>query len=142
LGSRLCAGNREATAAISASASRLDRVDETFVKVRGEWRYLYRAIDKDGAPVDFLPTAKRDLDAAKRFFRGSRRKPLSFRQYELVIRGDTESITLPSMDDCRLLSRTEQFTRIYFERRVDALGVHCLCDRFSVMRLFWSAFHR
>ena len=34
-----------------------------------EWRYLYRAIDKHGEAVDFLLTAKRDLDAAKRFFR-------------------------------------------------------------------------
>src|SRR4051794_1970555 len=33
------------------------------------WRYLYRAIDKHGTPIDFLLTAKRDLDAAKRFFR-------------------------------------------------------------------------
>ena len=45
------------------------RVDETYVKVRGEWRYLYRAIDKHGTPVDFLLTARRDLEAAKRFFR-------------------------------------------------------------------------
>jgi IS6 family transposase len=45
------------------------RVDETYVKIRGKWRYLYRAIDKHGVPVDFLLTAKRDLDAAKRFFR-------------------------------------------------------------------------
>ena len=45
------------------------RVDETYIKVRGQWRYLYRAIDKDGNPVDFLLTANRDLDAAKRFFR-------------------------------------------------------------------------
>src|SRR4051794_24286977 len=45
------------------------RVEETYVKVRGQWRYLYRAIDKHGTPVDFLLTAKRDLDAAKRFFR-------------------------------------------------------------------------
>ncbi len=45
------------------------RVDETYVKVRGQWRYLYRAIDKHGTPVDFLLTATRDLDAAKRFFR-------------------------------------------------------------------------
>jgi transposase-like protein len=45
------------------------RIDETYIKVRGEWRYLYRAIDKHGNPVDFLLTAKRDLDAAKRFFR-------------------------------------------------------------------------
>jgi IS6 family transposase len=45
------------------------RVDETYIKVRGEWRYLYRAVDKHGTPIDFLLTATRDLDAAKRFFR-------------------------------------------------------------------------
>jgi IS6 family transposase len=45
------------------------RVDETYVKIRGEWRYLYRAIDKHGVPVDFLLTAKRDAAAAKRLFR-------------------------------------------------------------------------
>ena len=45
------------------------RIDETYIKARGEWRYLYRAVDKHGNPVDFLLTAKRDLDAAKRFFR-------------------------------------------------------------------------
>src|SRR3954467_7937369 len=45
------------------------RIDETYIRVRGQWRYLYRAIDKHGEAVDFLLTAKRDLDAAKRFFR-------------------------------------------------------------------------
>lgn len=45
------------------------RIDETYIKVRGQWRYLYRAIDKHGTSVDFLLTARRDLDAAKRFFR-------------------------------------------------------------------------
>ena len=45
------------------------RIDETYVKIRGKWRYIYRAIDKHGNPVDFLLTAKRDLGAAKRFFR-------------------------------------------------------------------------
>ncbi len=45
------------------------RVDETYIRIRGEWRYLYRAIDKHGEAVDFLLTAKRDLEAAKRFFR-------------------------------------------------------------------------
>src|SRR3954467_9200528 len=38
------------------------RVDETYIKVRGQWRYLYRAVDKHGNPVDFLLTAKRDLE--------------------------------------------------------------------------------
>ena len=45
------------------------RIDETYIKVRGEWRYLYRAVDKHGNLVDFLLTANRDLEAAKRFFR-------------------------------------------------------------------------
>ena len=45
------------------------RVDETYIKIRGQWRYLERAIDKHGTPVDFLLAAKRDLEAAKRFFR-------------------------------------------------------------------------
>ena len=45
------------------------RIDETYIKIRGQWRYMYRAIDKHGTPVDFLLTAKRDLEAAKRFFR-------------------------------------------------------------------------
>ena len=45
------------------------RVDETYIRVRGQWRYLYRAIDKHGEAVDFLLTAHRDLDAAKGFFR-------------------------------------------------------------------------
>ena len=37
-------------------------------KVKGVWKYLYRAVDKEGKTVDFLLTAKRDMAAAKRFF--------------------------------------------------------------------------
>jgi transposase-like protein len=46
-------------------------VDETFVRVGGEWRYLYRAVDGTGQTVDFLLSAKRDKRAAKRFLRGA-----------------------------------------------------------------------
>ena len=45
------------------------RLDETYVKVKGVWKYLYRAVDKAGATVDFLLTAKRDRKAALRFLR-------------------------------------------------------------------------
>ena len=45
------------------------RLDETYVKVKGSWKYLYRAVDKAGATVDFLLTAKRDRKAALRFLR-------------------------------------------------------------------------
>ena len=43
------------------------RLDETYVKVRGQWKYLYRAVDKTNNTVDFLLTAKRDRKAARRF---------------------------------------------------------------------------
>lgn len=45
------------------------RMDETYIKVKGQWRYLYRAIDKEGQTVDFLLTARRDKKAALRFFK-------------------------------------------------------------------------
>jgi transposase-like protein len=43
------------------------RMDETYIKVSGQWKYLYRAVDRGGDTVDFLLTAKRDLAAARRF---------------------------------------------------------------------------
>jgi len=44
------------------------RVDETYIRVKGNWTYLYRAVDKQGRTVDFLLSEKRDKAAAKRFF--------------------------------------------------------------------------
>ena len=43
------------------------RVDETYIRVKGKWVYLYRAVDSTGATIDFLLSAKRDTVAAKRF---------------------------------------------------------------------------
>jgi putative transposase len=45
------------------------RMDETYVKVKGSWKYLYRAVDKAGATADFLLTARRDRKAVLRFLR-------------------------------------------------------------------------
>ncbi|MFL9921882.1 IS6 family transposase [Paraburkholderia fungorum] len=47
------------------------RMDETYVKIRGAWSYLYRAVDKDGNTVDFLLRAHRDKTAARRYFEKS-----------------------------------------------------------------------
>ncbi|CAG9181062.1 hypothetical protein LMG23994_04567 [Cupriavidus pinatubonensis] len=51
------------------------RVDETYIKVSGQWKYLYRAVDRLGQTVDFRLTAKRDMAAARRF---NRRTPGRF----------------------------------------------------------------
>jgi putative transposase len=59
------------------------RMDETYIKVKGVWKYLYRAVDKEGKTVDFLLTAKRDKVAANRFFEKAMRH-----------NGDPEKVTM------------------------------------------------
>ena len=49
-------------------------MDETYVRVRGEWMYLYRAVDKIGKTVDFLLSRNRDVNAAKAFLRKAMRQ--------------------------------------------------------------------
>src|SRR5579859_7912694 len=44
------------------------RVDETYIKIKGTWMYLYRAVDSAGHTLEFLLSATRDAQAAKRFF--------------------------------------------------------------------------
>jgi transposase-like protein len=45
------------------------RLDETYVKVGTAWKYLYRAVDSAGNTIEFMLSAKRDISAAKRFFK-------------------------------------------------------------------------
>jgi transposase-like protein len=59
------------------------RVDETYIKVAGEWTYLYRAVDQNGKTVDFFLSQSRDVRAAKTLFR-----------HALLKHGDPLSITL------------------------------------------------
>jgi putative transposase len=44
-------------------------MDETCIRVRGKWTYLYRAVDRDGQTLDFMLSERRDLAAARRFFK-------------------------------------------------------------------------
>ena len=49
--------------------------DETYIKIKGRWTYLYRAVDGRGQTIDFLLSARGDAAAAKRFFRKALRQP-------------------------------------------------------------------
>jgi transposase-like protein len=59
------------------------RMDETYIKVNGHWKYLYRAVDKEGDTIDFLLRAKRDKAAAMAFFKKAMRA-----------NGDPEKVTM------------------------------------------------
>jgi putative transposase len=49
-------------------------MDETYIKVKGEWCYLYRAVDKQDQTIDFLLTEHRDQEAALRFLKQAMRR--------------------------------------------------------------------
>jgi IS6 family transposase len=73
------------------------RLDEPYVKVGTGWKYLYRAVDSAGDTIEFLLSAKRDVSAAKRFFRklmrANHRRLPSIHQKEVA--GDAMFSLLP-----------------------------------------------
>jgi transposase-like protein len=75
------------------------RVDETYIKVKGEWKYLYRAVDSQGKTVDFMLSAKRDKKAAKRFLKKALRS--NHNQIPRVITVDKNAAYPPAIDDLK-----------------------------------------
>ena len=75
------------------------RVDETYIKVKGEDKYLYRAVDSEGNTLDFLLTAKRDAQAAIRFFRKAMKAVHT--QEPRVINVDKNAAYLKAIDELK-----------------------------------------
>lgn len=75
------------------------RIDETYIRVQGKWKYLYRAVDSTGKTLDFLLSAKRDTQAAKRFFR--KMLKATHTQRPRVINVDKNAAYPPAVDDLK-----------------------------------------
>src|SRR6185503_452061 len=75
------------------------RVDETYVKIKGQWYYLYRAVDSTGQTIGFMLSAKRDARAAKRFFRKMLKAPKH--QCPRVINVDQNKAYPPAVEELK-----------------------------------------
>lgn len=97
------------------------RVDETYIKVKGKWKYLYRAVDSKGNTLDFLLSAKWDATAAARFFRKALRAPHT--QAPRVINVDKNAAYPLAMDDLKTDEQLPETTELrqvkYLNNRVE-----------------------
>jgi transposase-like protein len=82
-------------------------IDETYIKVRGQWRYLYRAIDSNGDTVEFWFSERRNLTAAKRFLRKALKR--HGRPERIVI--DGSQTNREAILSCDATSRLEDHSR-------------------------------
>ncbi|GMA65777.1 hypothetical protein GCM10025859_62170 [Alicyclobacillus fastidiosus] len=86
------------------------RVDETYIKVKGKWTYLYRAVDSKGQTVDFMLFSSRDVQAAKRFFRKALSSPHN--QTPRVITVDKNPAYPPALQQLKDKTEIRQETSI------------------------------
>jgi IS6 family transposase len=96
-------------------------VDETYIEVRGEWKYLYRAVDSEGNTLNFMLSAKRDGKAAAHFFRKVLRSQHT--QTPRVITVDKNAAYPVAMDklkqDQTLKAETELRQSKYLNNRIE-----------------------
>ncbi len=97
------------------------RVDETYIRVKGQWKYLYRAVDSEGNTLDFLLSAQRDAAAVERFLR--RTLNASHTQIPRVINVDKNAAYPPAVADLKAdeqLPETTQLRQVkYLNNRVE-----------------------
>ena len=119
------------------------RVDETYIRVKGKWRYLYRAVDSSGATLDFLLSAKQDAAAAKRFLT----KALGRQNHPVprVINTDKHASYPPAivqLKDERVLEETANIAPVHYLNNVLEQDHRAIKRRVRVsqhFRSFWAA---
>ena len=123
------------------------RVDETYIKVKGEWKYRYRAVDSEDNTLDFMLSAKRDARAAQRFFRLALKS--SHNQEPRVINVDKSAAYPPAIDELiadQTLTKTTELRPVkYLNPLLSLRGQkntmltlnlrynHELCDRLPIL---------
>jgi len=117
------------------------KVDETYIKVKGKWKYLYRAVDSSGRTLDFMLSAKRDAKAAKRFFKKALRA--NHTQMPRVINVDKNAAYPRAVDDLKeaetLPEETELRPTKYLNNLVEQ--DHRRIKRLTNPGLGFGAFH-
>jgi IS6 family transposase len=119
------------------------KIDETYVKVKGRWMYLYRAVDKEGATIDFYLSVHRDQLAAARFLK----KALGADHNTIprVINVDKNAAYPPALDSAKVSGFLPDETEL---RDVKYLNNRVECDHRRIKRLinhglgfkgFWTA---
>jgi len=91
------------------------RVDETYIKVKGKYKYLYRAVDSKGNTIDFLLRAKRDKAAAKRFLK--KLLKASHSEKPRVINVDGNASYPPATDELKkegILSKSSKLRQVKY----------------------------
>ncbi len=78
--------------------------------MKGQWKYLYRAVDSEGKTIDFLLSAKRDASAAERFFRKTLKA--THTQMPRVINVDKNAAYPPAIDDLKAESQLPATTEL------------------------------
>jgi len=86
------------------------RVDETYIKVKGRWKYLYRAVDSEGNTLGFLLRARRDATAAERFLRKTLNA--SHTQFPRVINVDKNAAYPAAVDDLKADEQLPETTEL------------------------------
>lgn len=117
------------------------RVDETYIKVKGQWKYLYRAVDSQANTLDFLLCAKRDATAAERFLRKTLNA--SHTQEPRVINVDKNAAYPPAVDDIKAeeqLPKTTELRQVkYLNNQVEQ--DHRFIKRLTKPRMGFSSFN-